>query len=257
MKIAKSNQCLLLIIGLFLSSCTSPLDKPLNKNDFPKIKEIISSDNTLKKMKKKFLLDNLSMYLGFSELGKALKIDKSKISTYRTLIDDLKSEYDSTESQILINIENNKKLKNFIILTYAEAIPIDEYNGYLSMKLKFNNTFNKDVLYALINYKYVNKYDSKFFDENAKLTDEVAKDFKGEIDITTNEKYNEVSEFMYKNVPIEAKKELISKLGKKEANKKVNSDFMMEGLKIETLGIVFKDKTELMPGSEDWDYLEK
>ena len=31
----------------------------------------------------------------------------------------------------------------------------------------------------------------------------------------------------------------------------------MEGLKLETLGIVFKDKSELVKQDADWKYLEK
>lgn len=257
MKSIKSIILGTLTIGLLFSSCTNTLDKPLSKENFEKVKEIISNDNALKPMKKKYILDNLSMYLGFSELGKALVVDKSKMSTFRELIDDLKVDYDSTETQILTNIENNKKLRGFITLLDAKAIPINEYKGYLNMKVKFNNPFEKDILYAVINYKYENKYDSKFFDENVKLTDEVAKNFKSEMELTTTEEYNDVAEFMYKKVPVQASLKLRKELGEKAANEKVQRDFIMEGLKISTIGIVFKDKSEIQEATEDWEYLEK
>ncbi len=129
--------------------------------------------------------------------------------------------------------------------------------GYLTMKLKFNNQFEKEVLYIILNYKYINKYDSKFFDEKTKLTEEVAGDFKGELEISTTEKYNDVAEFMYTKVPIQARKVLRDKLGKEKADEKVQSDFLMEGLKVETLMLVFKDKTELVLKDAEWKYLKK
>lgn len=105
------------------------------------------------------------------------------------------------------------------------------------------------------NYKYVNKYDSKFFEKKTKLTDEIAGDFKGELKVSTEE-YNDVAEFMYSEVPIRASQALRDELGEEKANKKVQLDFLMEGLKLETLGIVFKDKSELFLQDAEWEYLE-
>jgi len=257
MKLTKLILASGLIASLMITSCTSTLDKPLNKEDFEKVKELVNKDETLKEMKKKYIIDNLSMYLGFSELGKALAGEGAKVKTYGEYIEELKADFDSTETQILTNIENNKKLKEFITLTDAKAIPIDEYNGYLTMNLKFKNDFEKPILYTVINYKYVNKYDSKFFDEKVKLTDEVAKDFKEDVEVTTTEKYNDVAEFLYKKVPVGAPLKLQNEMGKKAADEKVHRDFLMEGLKIETLGIVFKDKSELTLQDEEWEYLTK
>jgi len=246
-----------LIVSLVLTSCTNTLDKPLNKEDFEKVKELVNADQTLKEMKKKYIIDNLSMYLGFSELGKALVGEGAEVKTYGEYIEELKMDFDSTETQILLNIENNKKLKDFITLTDAKTTSIDEYKGYLTMKLKFKNEFEKPILYAIINYKYVNKYDSEFFDEKVKLTDEVAKDFKEEVEVTTTEQYNDVAEFMYKKVPVQASLKLRNEMGTKAANEKVERDFLMEGLKIQTLGIVFQDKSELTVQDEEWEYLTK
>ena len=51
---------------------------------------------------------------------------------------------------------------------YAEPIvnfttSISKYKGYLNMTLKFNNNFMKEALYVILNYKYVDNYDSKFY----------------------------------------------------------------------------------------------
>lgn len=257
MKLTKLILASGLIASLVFTSCTNLLDKPLNKEDFEKVKELVNSDETLKEMKKMYIIDNLSTYLGFAELGKALAGEGAEVKTYGEYIEELKVDFDSTETQILSNIENNKKLKEFITLTDAKAIPIDKYKGYLTMNLKFKNEFEKPILYTVINYKYVNKYDSKFFDEKVKLTDEVAKDFKEDVEVTTTEKYNDVAEFLYSKVPVGAPAKLRKELGKEVADKKVHRDFLMEGLKIETLGIVFEDKSELTLQNEDWEYLTK
>ena len=248
---------------LVITSCTKPMDKPLNSEDFPKIKEEISANKNYSPMKSKYIIDNLSEQLGLLELGKTMgkvlgnDIDKSKILTFREEISELVIVFDSIRTAKIKIAENNRKLEDFIELINANTISMDKHKGYLSMTLKFNNQFEKEILYIILNYKYVNKYDSKFFDETTKLTDEVAGDFKGELEILTTEKYNDVAEFMYTKVPIQARKALRDELGVEKANKKVKHDFLMEGLKLETLGIVFKDKTKLVKENADWTYLEK
>lgn len=240
----------------FLSSCTNTLDKKLNKEDFDQVKQEINSNEKYSEMKKKYLIDNLEIQLGFAELGKAMEMDESKMPTFREQINELTTDFDSIRTAKLEIRENNKKLENFVTLKDANTVSIDKYKGYLSMTLDFNNQFNKEVLYIILNYKYVNKYDSEFFNEKSKLTDEVADDFKGEVEISTKEEYNSVADFMWSKVPVKARKELRDQLGEEEADKKVQKDFLMEGLKVSALGIVFKDKSELIYQNADWEYLE-
>jgi TolA-binding protein len=247
---------LTLLIIATLIGCTETLDKPLSKEDFEKVKEIINKDESYSPMKRKYVIDNLSMQLGFAELGKAMKMDESKLPTFREQISDLSTDYDSIKTAKLQIRENNEKLKNFSELVDAKAIGIDKYKGYLQMTLKFNNPFDKEILYVILNYKYVDKYDSKYFDENAKLTDQVAGDFKGEKTISTTEQYNRVAEFIYTKVPVKARKELRDQLGEKVADEKVHRDFLLEGLKVSIQGIVFADKSELTFGDGDWEYLD-
>jgi|GEM_PF-1216612 len=253
----------MVIATLIITSCTNPMDKPLNSEDFVKVKEEISADKNYSQMKKNYIIDNLSEQLGFLELGKTMgkamgkDMDKLKISTFNEEIAGLTVAFDSISTAKIEIAENNKKLENFIELIDANTVSMDKYKGYLSMTLKFNNQFEKEILYIILNYKYVNKYDSEFFDEKTKLTDEVAGDFKGELEVSTTEKYNDAAEFMYTKVPVQAKKALRDELGEEKANKKVKHDFLMEGLKLETLGIVFKDKSEFVKQDADWKYLEK
>lgn len=252
----------MIITTLIIVSCTNTMDKPLSSKDFEKIKNEISTDKSYSAMKSKYIIDNLSEQLGFLELGKTMgkamgkDVDELKIPTFREEVAELKVAFDSINIAKIEIAKNNKKLGNFIELIDANTTSIDKYKGYLTMKLKFNNQFKKEILYIIMNYKYVNKYDSKFFDEKIKLTDEVAGDFKGELEVSTNEKYNDVAEFMYTKVPVQAKKGLRDELGVDKANKKVKRDFLMKGMKLETIGVVFKDKSELTKKAAEWKYLE-
>lgn len=245
------------VATFFLSSCTNTLDKKLNKEDFDQVKQEINSDENYSDMKKKYLIDNLEMQLGFAELGKAMKMDESKMPTFRDQINELTTDFDSIRTAKLEIRENNQKLENFVTLIDANTVSIDKYKGYMSMNLDFNNKFDKEILYIILNYKYVNKYDSEFFNEKSKLTDEVANDFNGEVEISTKEEYNSVADFMYTKVPVQAKKALRDELGEEKANEKVKKEFLMEGLKVAALGIVFKDKSELVYQDADWKYLEE
>jgi hypothetical protein len=48
----------------------------------------------------------------------------------------------------------------------------------------------------------------------------------------------------------------IDELGVEKANKKVQRDFLMKVLKLETAGIVLKDKSELVQQDAEWKYLD-
>jgi hypothetical protein len=257
-KIAVNSKKLFYLFIIFiLSSCGSVLDKPLNKDDFEKVKDKIQTNKNYGLMKKKYIVDNLTMQVGFVELGNIMKSEKNNIPTFKKQIEDLSASYDSINKAFVVVKETNKKLDNLISLVDAETYSSDIYKGNLAMKIKFTNLFEKEILYAIINYSYINKYDTEFFNEKVKLTDDVANDFNGEVEITTTEEYNSVANFLYTKVPVVATDELRKELGKEEADKKVEHDFLMEGLKVSVLGVVFKDKTELTYTNDNWDYYEE
>lgn len=248
---------LLLIIIPFAVACSSVIEKPINAEDFDEVKRHITSNEDYSEMKKKYVIDNLSLLMGFSEIGKVINSKLSdKIPSFREMIDEYAVEYDSIKAAKLKIAEDNEKLKNFIELVDAGTIGISEYKGYLNMKLKLNNQFDKGILYTIINYRYVDKYDTEFFNEKSKLTDEVAGDFKGEVEISTKGEYDNIASFIWNEVPVKAKKELRNQLGEQAANAKVQRDFLMDGLQVKTLGIVFEDKTEITYQNAEWEYIE-
>lgn len=250
------KQVTLLLLIACVVSCTNPLDRKLNIKEFEKVKEIINSNNNYSTNKRKFIVDNLDNSMGLVGLVKVLNADKSELPTFRQEIEDYSKKFDSILEAKTTIAANNKKILDFIEVVDVNSVSSNKYEGHLHMSLRFNNNFEKEVLYIILNYKYVDEYDSQFFNESRKLTDEIAENFKEEVDIYTTEEYNDVAKFLYTKVPTRARKSLRDKLGEEAADKKVHRDFLMKGLLVEAELIVFKDKSELSYQNADWEYLE-
>lgn len=229
----------LLVAILALTGCTDVLDKPIGKENLLEVKEVILSDKARTKTKNKYIWDNLSTKVGFMVMSNAMGMDGENVVTFRTKIDEFSSDYDSIKKAKELIKVNNKKLESFVKLTDSETYGVTKYKGFLSLSLDFDNKFDKEVLYVILNYKYVNKYDTEYFNEKVKVSDEITDNFKNDSKITLTEKYNDVVDFMYSKVPLENTKE-----------------FLMEGMKIETLKIVFKDKSSIEKLNGEWKYFE-
>lgn len=251
------NAFLLLVGVVLLTSCSNVFDQPLNKEDLQAVKDKVEANEEYSSMKKKYLIRQVSDQTGFVAMAEAMEIERKDLPTFKEVLQDASSEFDSIRSSKLEYLKQNAQLENFVKLKDAKTHSIDKYKGYLGMTLEFDNQFEQEILYIILNYKYVNKYDSKFFDESSKLTDEVAGKFEGELEISTTEEYNNVADFMYSEVPIQAPLSLRQELGEEEANRKVERDFLMEGLQVKPLLIVFKDKTELSYQDAEWEYLDE
>lgn len=227
----KKNLLLAFAFIFLLTNCKSVLDKPINKDDFTHVKNIISKSDTLNQLKKNYIIDKLAITVGGAEISKLILSNNKNIPSFRETINNLSTDYD-----------NQRKIMNFITLLEAKAFPIDDYTGYLLMKVKFNNTFKNDILYIDLNYKYIDKYDSQSFDNTCKVTDNVANNFKGIVQLTTNESFNDVAEFMHKNLPFDTI---------------ANSVYLMKNLKIFPVLIVFKDKSQIEFDFDDLKYFKK
>lgn len=235
----KTRLLLLSILVASVTSCTKTIEKNMNSEDLKEVAKLITEQFKSTPKKGKYVNDNISTLLNFVELGKKMGAPTDKIPTFKETIEDLSKDYDSISDVKLKAKKNNAKLKGFVELVDAETVSISKYKGYLKMKLKFDNEFDKDVLYAIINYKYVNEYDTTYFDEKSKLTDKVADNFKGEVEISTKEEYNDIANFMYTKVPQDTMKE-----------------FLLKGMKVSVTGVVFKDKSELTYQDADWEYFD-
>lgn len=244
-----------ILITCLIVSCSNPLDKPLGADGLEAATQEISSMQELSEMKKKYVIDNMSMIAGFFELGKAATGEKAE-DTFRDEFERLSSDYDSIYNAKLEAQKSNTMLDNFISVVDAKATIIDKYKGYLTMSVDFKNEFDKEILYIILNYKYIDKYDSKFFEENVKVTDAVAGDFSGVVELYTTEEYNNAASFLYSKVPVRAPKAMRDELGEEVANKKRMSDFLLEGLQVKATLIVFTDKSEIEYQNAEWEYLD-
>ena len=119
-------------------------------------------------------------------------------------------------------IENNKKLKNLLKLKEVEAIPFD---GTLNMKFQCSNTFDKGILYAIVEYRYVDRYDNTILKKTVKITDELANGFKnGDFEVTMRGLSITLSDFNFER-----------------RDKKV----FLNDLTVDVLNIVFSDKSSI------------
>lgn len=220
----------IIVATVLFTGCKNVLDNKINKENFVKVKEFITKSDTIKELKKQYLIDKLSEDVAANELGKL--ITKKDVSNEKFI--DLYKEYSNDYTQ-------KENLFNFVTLTNAKSLSIDGYNGYLFFTLKFNNQFNKDVLYINLNYKYVDKYDQEGFNETTIIKDVVADNFKNEVELSSNEKYNSVAKFMYSKLP---------------ADSLENKPILMSGLKTVATLIVFKDKSKVELPESDFKYFK-
>ena len=119
------------------------------------------------------------------------------------------------------------KNKCEIKITEASSFAISQYKGYLNLNLDIKNNFEKEVLYLVIEYSYIDKYETKYFSERAKITEVTS----GERKLNLLEEYNRVSEFLYRRVPSE---------------EVAGRSFLAEGLKIKVIGVAFKDGEKVL-----------
>lgn len=247
---------LYILLVCYTVACSDPLDKSLNSDDLASIKEYVSNNASFGQMEKKFIIDNLELAIGFANLGMLLGADDSEIPTFREFISKTSIEFDSIRTHKISIRENNQKINELVTLIDANTIAIDRNRGYLNLTLELNNQFDRDILYVILNYSYKDKYDRIFFNENVRLTDEIAGDFSEQIEVSINEQFNRVSQFIWSEVPTRARQSLRDELGNDEADAKVQRDFLMAGLDVQTLRIVFTDRTEIAPQNAEWAYFE-
>ena len=247
---------LYILLSFTFIACTETLDKPINSEDFSEVKEYVINNNDFSEMEKKYINDKMEGTMGLVELGRAFDVEDSDTPTFRELISKLSTEYDSIRTDKIEIQETNRKINELVKLNDAKTIGIDNNRGYLNLNLELENQFDKDILYIILNYNYTDRYDQEFFDENVRLTDEVAGDFSGEVEVSIEEEYNRVAQFIWSEVPVRARQSLRDELGEEAADAKVQRDFLMAGLNVSTVGIVFTDKSELVPQNAEWEYFE-
>jgi hypothetical protein len=241
----------------FFYSCSDVTLNKINSEDLGQVRQIIRENPNFAKPKQNYIIDRIETVLELFDLAPGLADRATNLPTFKEQIDAFSSDYDSLNSAFLTALENNVKIEKLMKLKDASVVSLGKYEGYLSLTLEFDNEFEKEILYTGINYRYVDEYDTEFFEERAKITDEVANEFEGTADVTIKAEYNDVARFIYGKVPVRARQELIDELGEDEANRKVQREFLMKGLQIETVLVVFKDKSELTYQEVDWKYLDK
>lgn len=160
------------------------------------------------------------------------------VPTYREVFINFSRQYDSTAAVYKRILDNNQKLKTLVQLETVKTFIFGEYNSIIGLDMAINNAFGKDILYMIIEYELVDKYDTRYFNHRVKITDELIKD--GRAAVSVSHKYDEVSRYLWSKAP---------------ANDEKRQAFFDENFKLRVLGVVFTDKTEVTERSADWEYL--
>lgn len=251
-----------------VSACSDPMDNPLNINDLSEIREQIANDDNLSNMEKKFVNDQLQEALEWLVLGEYIGEfltellgieahgDVSDV-TFREFISKSLIRYETIKTEKIKIRETNQKINQLVSLVDADVIGFGRNRGILFLNLELNNKFDKDILYVILNYSYIDKYDKVYFrNERVRLTDEVAGNFEGKVEVSVEHIWDSVSRFIWSDVPVRARQSLRDELGEDKADVKVKRDFLMSGLRIETEQIVFTDRSEVRIQNADWQYFE-
>jgi hypothetical protein len=217
-----------------LWSCTTVWEKPVSKDSLSEISTEISAMDSLSSGKKKFINEMMTMAVNLS----ALAPDQSALPTFRAMFDMHSHQYDSMATVYKTALATNDKLKNYVVsLDDAVAYGTEDHST-LFMKLTVNNQFNKDVHYMIVQYKLVNEYDTEHFSGKVKVTSE---NIKGNtVEFGVENKYGKMTTYFWSEAPADDEK---------------RKAILMKDLKVEILGIVFKDKSEVTFQNTNWEYL--
>ena len=145
----------------------------------------------------------------------------------------------------------NKQLDEFLELSDVQAWSTNKYEGSLFMDFNVKNKFEKPVHYIVLEYSYVDEYDTKFFDGDVKITPSEDTDFINKVTFFVNVgdvNTLDVSEFLYTKLPVSNEPYTSDDVlyeKNRTVEKKVQKDFLMKILKIKVNKVVFTDKSEI------------
>ena len=224
-----------LAIAAIFSSCATIWEKPISKENLSDAITELGKVDTIANGKKRFLGEMIPLAIGLSELAPK---DVQR-PTFREVFDIYSKQYDSTANAIRVAQINNDRLKGLIasvddIYSFAS----DQYRSSFGLKLTLNNTFEKDILYIILNYKLIDEYDTEFFNEKVKITD---KSISGnQVEFLARNEYDQISTWMWKKAP---------------SNDAKRKEVLMKNLVVEPLLVVFTDKSEVVYQKVEWQYL--
>ncbi len=233
-----------------LFSCSDAMNHQLNLADWPEVKHTILNDNSRREMERRYIVDQISFLLN------NLDIKGNKPGTFKEKINDFSSNYFVQLDRYRVIKENNAMLQSMIKLKGAETVSIDKEKGFIIMNLSFENVFDKEIDYIVLKFEYEDDYGNIYFNETSKLSHQTAKDFNVDIEVIMTDIFKNENEFIFLNSKQSASEVLEKNYGIKSNKKIAKKDYLMEGLRISVIGVLFKDGQGLMHKKEDWKYYE-
>jgi hypothetical protein len=132
-------------------------------------------------------------------------------------------------------------------LVDAQTVCVDKQRGFLTLRLKFGNSYKKAIESVVFSYSFRDSVGNVRFSERARISKAVGGKFKGVCTFLIPENYNAVAAFMFADVPVQAPESMQIALGKKRANRKVERDFLLRGLRVSPLKVIFADGSSVVP----------
>lgn len=225
------------ILAITFFACGSVWDEQVSADTVNEILPLIQSNDTLSDGKKKYIADMIPMSAGLASLASLAGKPKG-IPTYRDLFIDFSRQYDSTAAVYRSIRENNENLRQLVKLASVKSLIFSEYSSMIGLDITINNAFGKDLLYMILEYELVDKYDTRYFSHRVKLTDELIEDNRANVSVF--HKYDQVSRYLWSKAP---------------SNDEKRQAFFDENFRLRVLSVVFTDKTEVSEQSAEWEYL--
>ena len=230
----------LIAILTLLFSCSDAMNHQLNLTDWPGIKDIILADSNRREMERQYIVDQITFLLNdINSNGKELGTFKDKINYFSI-------NYFNQLDHYNIIREDNALLKSMLKLNDAEIVSIDKEKGFIIMNLGFKNVFDKEIDYVVLRFEYEDDYGNIYFNETSKLSHQTAKDFNVDIEVIMTDIFKNENEFIFLNSKQSASEILEKNYGIKSNKKAAKKKYLMEGLKVSVIGVLFKDGQGLM-----------
>jgi hypothetical protein len=226
------------------------MNHQLNLADWPEIKTIILNDSNRREMERQYIVDQISYLLG------NLDSKGNKLGTFKEKINHFSTNYFIQLDLYTVIKENNALLQSMIHLNNAETVSIDKEKGFIIMNLGFKNVFDKEIDYVVLRFEYEDDYGNIYFNETSKLSHQTVKDFNVDIEVIMTDIFKNENEFIFLNSKQSASEIIEKNYGIKSNKKEAKKEYLMEGLKVSVIGVLFKDGNGLMHKKEDWKYYE-
>lgn len=230
----------------------STLDREINKENWPEVKNMILSNTDLKELKKGFMLDKIDEIFNNDE-----RLNDLKYMSFQELMDHFSHQYDSLNTLYKAINRTNSILDEVVTLEKAESVSLDADRGFIIFTLQFDKVFQDSIDYMILTYQYIDDYDELYFSENSKLSFQAAEKFEGRLQSIMTDIFNGQNEIIYLKTDLSAAEVLQKNYGVTDISAENEREYLNEGLKVMVSAVRFQNGGIIKRRNGKWKYLEK